>query len=286
MSRLGLAHFVFRRQISAMTNNSSPPLSPRLLGAVNWLGLWTLTSKEIRRFFKVYVQTILAPVATTLIFLAVFVVAMQGAPRAVEGLPFALFLSPGLIMMAITQNAFANSSSSLVIAKVQGNIVDVLMPPLSAWELTAAYTLGGVVRGLVVGLVVGLSMLPFIALSIHNIAALLYYALMASMTLSLLGVIGGVWSEKFEHMAAMTNFVITPLSFLSGTFYSIVNLPESLRMVASLNPFFYMIDGFRYGMTGHADGDLFVGAIVLFVLNVALASLAWTMFHTGYKLKS
>jgi len=266
----------------------APSAAPQTPRSVNGLGLMTLTLREIRRFLKVYVQTVLAPVATTLIFLAVFVLAMGDsmARTLVDGLPFPVFLAPGLIMMAMAQNAFANTSSSLVIAKIQGNIVDVLMAPLSAAELSIAYTLGGVVRGLVVGLAVSLAMLPFVPLQIHSIAAILFYAVMASAMLSLLGVAGGIWADKFDHIAAVTNFIVTPLSFLSGTFYSIERLPDSLRFLAHINPFFYMIDGFRFGFTGHADASLLSGGLLLAGCNLGLGWLVWSMFRSGYKLKA
>jgi ABC-2 type transport system permease protein len=256
------------------------------MGCVNWLGLWTLTSKEIRRFVKVYFQTIVAPVVTTLMFLAIFVLAIGRAAVDVGGVPFSQFLAPGLVIMAMTQNAFANTSSSLIISKVQGNIVDVLMPPLSPLEQTLAFALGGVARGLVVGLAVALAMASFVHLPLIHPAAILYHGVMASLMLSLLGMIGGIWADKFDHMAAVTNFIVTPLSFLSGTFYSIDRLPESFRIVALANPFFYMIDGFRWGFTDHADGSLAVGALVVAAINLVLGAVAYRMFQTGYKLKA
>lgn len=269
---------------SPATNLS--PIGPRRLGVINWLGLWTLTAKEVRRFVKVYFQTIVAPVVTTLMFLAIFVLAIGRASVDVGGVPFAQFLAPGLIMMAMTQNAFANTSSSLIIAKVQGNIVDVLMPPLSAFELTLAFALGGVIRGLVVGLAVALTMACFVHLPLAHPLIILYHAVMASLMLSLLGMIGGIWADKFDHMAAVTNFIVTPLSFLSGTFYSIDRLPEGFHLFALANPFFYMIDGFRYGFISHADGGLGTGLLVVGIANLFLGLVAYRMFQTGYKLKA
>ena len=260
--------------------------SPRRFGAVNWLGLWTLTEKEVRRFLKVYFQTIIAPVVTTLLFLAIFVLAIGRATMQVAGVPFADFLAPGLIMMAMTQNAFANTSSSLIISKVQGNIVDVLMPPLSALEQTAAFALGGVARGLVVGIVVGLVMAWFVHLPPVQPLLIVYHAVMASLMLSLLGMAAGIWADKFDHMAAVTNFIVTPLSFLSGSFYTIDRLPDGFHLLALANPFFYMIDGFRAGFIGHADGSLAVGALVVAGSNLVLAAIAYRMFKTGYKLKA
>lgn len=258
---------------------------PRRYGPVNWLGVWTLYLKEVRRFWNVSVQTVAAPVITTLLFLAVFSLALGGQSQAVAGVPYIQFLAPGLIVMAMTQNAFANSSSSLVIAKVQGNIVDLLMPPLSPAEQTAGLALGGLTRGLAVGAIVAASTAPFVGLQVHHWGYVLFHAVAASLMLSLLGVLGGLWSEKFDHLAAVTNFVITPLAFLSGTFYSTERLPDPWRTVAHFNPFFYMIDGFRYGATGHADGALGIGIAVMVAANLALALLAHRLFATGYKLK-
>ena len=267
---------------------AEPLPGPRLrtYGAINGRGLWTLYLKEVRRFLKVFQQTIAAPVVTTLLFFAIFTLALGSSVEMVEGVTFAGFLAPGLVMMAMVQNAFANTSSSLVIGKIQGNIVDVMMPPLAPWELTVGFALGGVSRGLLVGVVTAAVMALLAPVSVHDPAAVAYFAVAACLLLSLLGVIGGIWSEKFEHMAAVTNFVVTPLTFLSGTFYSIERLPPFWQHVAHANPFFYMIDGFRYGFIGHADAPVWLGAVVLAVVDLALMLLAWWMFRTGYKLKS
>jgi ABC-2 type transport system permease protein len=253
---------------------------------MNWRGLWTLYLREVRRFVKVSTQTILAPLVTTLLYLAIFVLAIGDAVRTVGGVSFDAFLAPGLIMMAMVQNAFANTASSILIAKVQGNIVDTLMPPLSPGELTCGFALGGVTRGLAVGAGMWLAILLFVDTGLHDLFFVVFHAVAASLTLSLLGVIGGVWAEKFDHMAAVTNFIITPLSFLSGTFYSIAGLPHLWYVVAHLNPFFYMIDGFRYGLTGHADGSLVAGLFVMTVVNALLWALAYGMFARGYRLKA
>jgi ABC-2 type transport system permease protein len=259
----------------------------RRIGAVNWLGFWTLYIREVRRFLKVYTQTIVAPVVTTLLFLAIFMLALGGNRRgAVDSVPYSEFLVPGLVMMAIVQNAFANTSSSIVISKVQGNIVDVLMPPLSPAEFTLAYALGGMTRGLVVGLVVALAMWAAVPLRIHAPFFVAYHAVAASLLLSTLGLAGGIWSEKFDHIAAVTNFIVTPLSFLSGTFYSVARLPAEWQVVAHFDPFFYMIDGFRYGFIGHADTTPALGVAVLFVANAALLVLCHRMVARGYKLKA
>jgi ABC-2 type transport system permease protein len=265
-----------------------PEFAPHLrrFGAVNWLGFWTLYLREVRRFLKVSMQTVAAPVVTTLLFLAVFLLALGGQQRHVGSIPYAEFLTPGLVMMAMVQNAFANTSSSLMIAKVQGNIVDVLMPPLSPAELTWGFALGGVTRGVLVGAVVAAAMAVFVPVSLYDPGFVLFHALAASLLLSLLGVLGGIWADKFDHIAAVTNFIVTPLSFLSGTFYSIDRLPQPWHAVALWNPFFYMIDGFRYGFTGHADGSVAVGVAVMLAVNLALLALCHVLVARGYKLKA
>ena len=254
--------------------------------APNWIGLRTLFVREVRRFSKVYTQTIIAPVVTTLLFLAVFSLALGGSHRVVAGLSFMQFLAPGLIMMAITQNAFANTSSSIMVSKVQGNIVDILMPPFTANELWLALIMGGASRGIVVGIAVGVSMTFFVDLGLHAPAYIIIHALLASVMLSQLGMIGGIWAEKFDHMAAITNFIITPLAFLSGTFYSIQRLPETIQTIAHFNPFFCMIDGFRYGVTGHTDGNLTAGLVIMIGVNAKLWLVCTRMLHNGYKLKA
>jgi len=251
----------------------------------NWLGLYTLYMREVRRFVKVYTQTIIGPVVTTLLFLAVFSLALGRAVTEVKGVPFLEFLAPGLIMMAMVQNAFANTSSSMMISKIQGNIVDTLMPPLNAHELTFGIAMGGMTRGIVVGAAVTAVLSIWIPVHIHHVAIIVFHAIAASLMLSLLGVIGGVWSEKFDHIAALTNFIITPLSFLSGTFYSIERLPELAQTIARLNPFFYMIDGFRYGFIGQSDASVLTGMAVVALMDVALWIVCWRMFDSGYKLK-
>ncbi|MDR3518449.1 MAG: ABC transporter permease [Azospirillaceae bacterium] len=261
-----------------------PPM-PREFGPVNWIGLWTVYRREVRRFLKVHTQTILAPVITTLLFFAVFALALGGAQQQIAGKPFLEFLAPGLIVMAIAQNAFANTSSSVIIAKVQGNIVDLLMPPLTAGELGVGLVLGGVTRGIVVGLATTAVIALFTPIHIIDPSLIVYHGVMASVMMSLLGVIGAIWSEKFDHIAAVTNFIITPLTFLSGTFYSINRLPPTFQVLARLDPFFYMIDGFRCGFIGTADSDIGVGVVVMLVVTLALGWLCHWMIATGYKLK-
>ena len=241
--------------------------------------------REVRRFMKVYAQTVMAPVVTTLLFLAVFTLALGQYRPDVHGVPFAEFLAPGLVMMAIAQNSFANTSSSLMIAKVQGNIVDTLMPPFTPAELVFGIAMGGVTRGVLVGFAVAVVMMPFAGLHIDHIGLIVYHAIMASLMLALIGMMGGIWADKFDHMAAITNFVITPLAFLSGTFYSIDRLPELGQIIAHFNPFFYMIDGFRYGFIGQADASVLTGMAVVGLMDVVLWVICWRMFDSGYKLK-
>jgi len=190
----------------------------RRFGAINWVGLWTLYHKEVRRFVKVATQTLLAPLVTTLLYLAIFVLAIGDPSHKIGDVPFRAFLAPGLIMMAMVQNAFANTSSSIMIAKIQGNIVDTLMPPLSPGELTCGFALGGVTRGLAVGLVMWGALTLLLPATVHNILFVLFHAVAASLMLSLLGIVGGIWAEKFDHLAAVTNFIITPFAFFYGSF--------------------------------------------------------------------
>ncbi len=272
--------------MAAMNDTPAPELVFDNLGTDNWLGVWTLYMKEVRRFIKVYTQTVLAPIVTTLLFLAVFALALGRAVETIAGVPFLEFLAPGLVMMAMAQNAFANTSSSIIVAKVQGNIVDTLMPPLNAHELTLAIAFGGVTRGVLVGAATAAVMALFVPTGVHSVFFIAYHAVMASLMLSLMGIAGGIWAQKFDHIAAVTNFVVTPLSFLSGTFYSIQRLPEVGQVLAKVNPFFYMIDGFRYGFIGQADGDIRVGMAALLGANLLLWLLCWWMFHRGYKLKA
>lgn len=253
---------------------------------INWIGFKTLYIREVRRFWTVVSQTVVAPVITTLLFLAVFMLAIGTHRADVNGVHFPQFLAPGLIMMTMVQNAFANTSSSLLIAKMQKNIVDTLMAPLSPMELSVAYTLGGMSRGLLVGFVVFVIMALVGIIMVHNVVIIIAYALLACGMLSLLGIIGGIIALKFDHLGAFTNFVITPLSFLSGTFYSVNALPPFGKALAKGNPFFYMIDGFRYGFIGVSDGNILFGFTILLMSNIALFAIVYNMFRRGYRLKS
>ena len=252
----------------------------------NWVGFYTLYNKEIKRFLNVGTQTLIAPAVTTLLFYMVFTIALGREAIKINSYDFSEFLAPGLICMAILQNSFANTSSSILISKVQGNIVDILMPPLSETELTWAFALGGITRGLVVGVIVAITIYLLVPLKIYSLFCILYFSISSALLLSLLGIFCGVWSQKFDHMAALTNFVITPLTFLSGTFYSISKLPETWQFVAYFNPFFYMIDGFRFGFLGTSDGSIIFGIIYLTFLSFIMWFIAFYLYKKGYKIKS
>ena len=254
----------------------------------NWIGLWTLYCREVQRFLSVATQTVTGPAVTTLVFFAVFAVVMdqRGVVRSIGGLSYLEFLAPGLIVMTMAQNAFANSSSSLMIAKVQGNIVDFIMAPLSAAEFVAGFALGAVTRGMVVGVAVALVMLPFVSFGLAHPVFAIFYGLAACLLLALLGILAGLWAQKMDHLGAVTSFVITPLTFLSGTFYSVADLPPNFQVIAHVNPFFYMIDGFRYGITGYADGSLVAGIVVMIGTIALLAAVCYRVVITGWRLTS
>jgi len=255
---------------------------------VNWGGLKTLYVKEVRRFFKVQLQTIWAPAVTTLLFLVIFTVALGRSGRTVMGVPFADFLAPGLIIMGMIQNAFANSSFSLLVGKIQGNIVDYLMPPLSTAELIAGLIGAAVTRAFLVGFAVWLIMLlwPGVDVTPRHPAALIWFGLMGSAMLAFLGLLTSIWAEKFDHAAAVSNFVVAPLSLLSGTFYSIESLSPTFQAVSHANPFFYVISGFRYGFVEVADSPVTFGALLLLAINVALGTACYALLRSGWKLKN
>ncbi len=273
-----------------MQNPSEPTVStlhqPRRHSGLNWVGMRTLYLREVRRFWKVGAQTVAAPVVTTLLYMMVFVVALQGARPPLHGTPFAEFVAPGLIMMAILQNAFANASSSLIQAKIMGTATDFLTPPLSPLELTIGFSLGAATRGIVVGLVTAICVLPFAKLGISNILLIVWFGLMSSLLMGMVGVLAGLWSEKFDHLSAVQNFVVMPMTFLSGTFYLVDNLPAPFDTISHFNPFFYLIDGFRAGFIGNAESNLMVGVAISGILTVVLGVICWMVFKSGWRLKS
>jgi ABC-2 type transport system permease protein len=265
----------------------TPPGEPVLAG-VNWGGLKTLYIKEVRRFFKVQMQTVWAPAITTLLYLAIFTVALGRGGRTVMGVEFAHFLAPGLIVMAMIQNAFANASFSLLVGKMQGNIVDYLMPPLSTGELIAGLVGAAVTRAFLVGFAVWLAMLlwPGVSVQVDHPLWAFWFGLMGALMLSFMGLLTSLWADKFDHAAAVTNFVVTPLSLLSGTFYSVEQLAPTFQALSHANPFFYVISGFRYGFLGTSDSPIVVGALGLLVLNVALWALCYVLIRRGWKIKN
>jgi ABC-2 type transport system permease protein len=253
----------------------------------NFLGTWTLYRREVWRFLKVINQTLFAPIVTTLLFLAVLNLSIgSNSGRHIEGIAYAHFIAPGLIMMAVVQNAFANTSSSLMLSKIQGVIIDILMPPLSGGEITFSLTMGGVTRGVMVGIVVAASVYFFVPFTVQHWGVAIFYLIASSFMLALIGLLTGIWSQSFDQLSAITNYIVTPLSFLSGTFYSIKQLPEFWYTICHLNPFFYMIDGFRYAFTGYADGSIFTGAVAICITNAILWYLAQMLISKGYKLKT
>ena len=279
-----------------MGNSASsgfPAQGVPVIHQVNWLGLWTLYMKEVRRFFKVQTQTIWAPAITTLLFLVIFTVAMGREGRMVLGVNFATFIAPGLIAMGMMQNAFANSSFSFLAGKIQGTIIDYLMPPLSEGELMLAMSAAAVTRSVLVGLALAAAMLlwPGVHLGMAHPWAVAWFGLMGSIMLALVGLMTSLWAEKFDHNAAVTNFVIAPLSLLSGTFYVIDNLSPAFQAVSRLNPFFYVISGFRFGFLGQSDigstnTAVLHGALGLGVLNLVVALVLYRLLRSGWKLKS
>lgn len=280
--------------------NPAPSVSARfpakgepVIHQVNWVGLKTLYMKEVRRFFKVQTQTIWAPAITTLLFLVIFTVALGRGGREVLGVNFATFVAPGLIVMGMMQNAFANSSFSFLAGKIQGTIIDFLMPPLTEGELMLAIVAAAVTRAVLVGLALSGAMLlwPGIDMSVAHPWAVVWFGLAGSVFLALLGFLSSIWAEKFDHNAAVTNFVIAPLSLLSGTFYVIDNLAPAFQAISRANPFFYVISGFRFGFLGASDiGDtnmaVLHSAIGLGLLDAVLAGVVFMVLRSGWKLKS
>ncbi|MDQ3077291.1 MAG: ABC transporter permease [Pseudomonadota bacterium] len=263
------------------------PGEPTLTG-VNWGGLKTLYIKEVKRFFKVQMQTVWAPAITTLLYLVIFTVALGREGRTVMGVPFADFLAPGLIIMAMLQSAFANASFSLMVGKMQGTIVDYLLPPLSTTELIAGLVGAAVTRGILVGGAVWLIMLPWpgVHVAVAHPLSLLWFGLMGVLLLSFLGLLTSIWADKFDHAAVVTNFVVAPLSLLSGTFYSVEQLAPAFRAVSHANPIFYVISGFRHGFLGVADSPILVGAIGLLLLNIVLFGICYLVLRSGWKIKN
>ena len=255
-------------------------------GFVNWIGFWTLYKKEVLRFLIVVIQTVISPLVTSLLFLLVLSLAIGNERNEVLGFPFISFLAPGLIAMQVIQQAFSHSSSSIMIGKIQGNIVDILYAPMTAGEITLATNFAACTRSLMIAAVSIVVFYFIVDLNFYSFFYILIYTFLGAFILSSIGIIIGLWAQKFDHMASATNFIIVPLSFLSGTFYSIENLPEVLKQISEINPFFYIIDGFRYGFLGVSDGSIKFGLFYLIALSFFSWFLAYILFKKGYKIKS
>ena len=268
-----------------MTSNTNIPIQTRNFGAVNWLGLWTLYKKEVRRFMKVGPQTLLAPMVSNVLFMTVFVLAFAERRGGGSG-DFIRFLIPGLIMMGILNNAAANSSSSIMTGKVMGSIVDVLMPPLSHIELALGYIGGAITRGIIVAFATAFALYFFAVIVPVHIWAILYFGLSAAACMAMVGVLSGIWAEKFDQLAFVNQFIVMPLSMLSGTFYHITVLPDFLQKISLANPLFYFIDGFRYGFLGTADGSVLIGVVYTAILNIVLFITCLLVLKSGWRLKA
>jgi ABC-2 type transport system permease protein len=261
-------------------------IGTRRFGLINWVGTWTLYQKETLRFLNVWIQTIFSPLISSLLFLLVLSLAIGTDRGEVLGVPFITFLAPGLIAMQVIQQSFSHSSSSFMIGKIQGNIVDVLYAPLSAAEVTISISLAAATRSFMIASISILIFYLIIDIQIKHFFTLILYTFLSSFILGNIGTIAGLWAEKFDHMASATNFIIVPLSFLSGTFYTLDKLPEFLQTISKANPFFYMIDGFRYCFIGKSDGSIIVGIIYLSILSLLSWFIAYYLFEKGYKIKS
>ncbi|GAB4270918.1 MAG: ABC transporter permease [Pararhodobacter sp.] len=271
--------------VSRATLHPGQAMGARRFGRVNWLGLLTLAQREIRRFLAVWQQTVAAPLVTAGLFLGVFSLAIGPGRGPVMGVPFVAFLAPGILMMSVVQNAFANTASSIVGAKVMGNIVDTLMPPLAPFELVLGFLAGGVARGALVAGAILLATGLFLGLWPENPLWLLLIVASGGLMMAALGIVAGILANKFDQIAAFTNFVVTPLSFLSGTFYSLDAMPPLMSALSHVNPVFYLIDGARHAVLGRSDSDPLLGLAVILGTTAALSLLAWVWIRRGYRLK-
>ena len=261
-------------------------IGTRRFGLINWVGTYTSYQKEVLRFLNVWVQTLFSPLISSLLFLLVLSLAIGSERGDVLGVPFIIFLAPGLIAMQVIQQSFSHSSSSFMIGKIQGNIVDLLYAPLSAAEVTISISLAAVTRSFMIALISIIIFILILDIKIQYYFTLFIFTFLSSFILGNIGIIAGLWAEKFDHMASVTNFVIIPLSFLSGTFYTIDKLPVFLQNISKVNPFFYMIDGFRYSFIGNSDSSITTGIAYLSILSLLSWFAAFILFKKGYKIKS
>ena len=266
--------------------NKKYQIRVRKFNLINWIGFKSLWLKECSRFMTVWQQTLLSPLVSSLLFLSVLSLALGNNKGDVLGYSFISFLAPGLIAMSILTQSFSHSVSSLMIGKIQGNIVDMLYAPLSALEVSMAVILAALTRSFLIAIISIAVFSLIVEIPLNNIFYIFIFGFLSAFILGSLGFITGLWAEKFDHTATITNFVITPLSFLSGVFYSIDKLPEFFQIISHLNPFFYMIDGFRYGFLGRADGSISVGLIYLTILSFVIWYVAFYLYKKGYKIKS
>ena len=258
----------------------------RKFGVVNWIGFKSLWTKECNRFMAVWQQTLLSPLVSSLLFLSVLSLALGNDRGEVLGHSFITFLAPGLIAMSILTQSFSHSVSSLMIGKIQGNIVDMLYAPLNSLEVSMAIILAAITRSFLIAIISIGVFSQIVELPIYNILFIFIFGFLSAFILGSLGFIAGLWAEKFDHTATVTNFIITPLSFLSGVFYSIDKLPNFFQTISYINPFFYMIDGFRYGFLGKSDSSIIVGLIYLIILSIVMWYVAFFLYKRGYKIKS
>ena len=266
--------------------NKKYQIKVQKFGFINWIGLKSLWVKECNRFLSVWQQTLLSPLVSSLLFLSVLSLALGNNRGDVLGYSFISFLAPGLIAMSILTQSFSHSVSSLMIGKIQGNIVDMLYAPLSPLEVTMAIILAALARSFLIA-IISIGVFAFIVeLQISSVLYIFIFGFLSAFILGSLGFIAGLWAEKFDHTATVTNFIITPLSFLSGVFYSIDKLPNFFQAISYVNPFFYMIDGFRYGFLGISDGSVNVGLVYLTILSIVMWYIAFFLYKKGYKIKS
>ena len=258
----------------------------RRFGIINWVGTYSLFKKEVLRFLTVSGQTLFGPILTSILFLTVISLAIGDERADVLGVSYIKFLASGLIMMQVIQQSFAHSSSSLMMGKMMGTITDVVHSPLSSSEVVLAITFASTVRGILIATASTLIFVFFIDLSIQNFALWFIYLFLGGLFMGSLGLIVGLYADKFDQMSTVTNFIIVPLSFLSGTFYSIEKLPDHLQVVSNYNPFFHMIDGFRYSFIGQLDGSVIFGIILLTLLSSIITFFAYYLVNKGYKIKS
>ena len=266
--------------------NKKYKIGVRRFGYINWIGFKSLWLKECNRFMAVWQQTLLSPLVSSLLFLSVLSLALGNSRGNVLGYSFISFLAPGLIAMSVLTQSFSHSVSSLMIGKIQGNIVDMLYAPLSAFEVSMAIIFAAMTRSFLIAIISITVFSLIVEIHIYNFFYIFIFGFLSSFILGSLGFITGLWAEKFDHTATVTNFVITPLSFLSGVFYSINKLPEFFQIISHINPFFYMIDGFRYGFLGKSDGPINVGLIYLTILSFIMWYISFYLYKKGYKIKS